>query len=247
MKLYYIYIKNEQLGPFSYEDLKNFKITKETKVWFEGLEEWKNAIEIEELKHILTLIPPPINSINTNLTSPKLVDISKVESKTVEETKKILGLKISVFYTILSVFVIVVGLAYFINLQNKNREKLLNKELYIQQQKELYNQQQKELEEQKVRLTEQEKIEENRKKREKKEAIEKRINEIIEQLNINYQNLETAKQKLNNISSFKLLRTSTERNEQINTAQSEIDIIKNEIKNLEDEMVKINPNWGNGI
>ena len=243
MKQYFIYVKNEQLGPFNFEELKAQKISKETKVWFEGLEDWKNADEIEELKSILVSIPPPINSFTSQPPPPKFENNQKTGNKfEEEEPTKILGLKKNIFYSILGALVIIIGLTYFNNLQDKNREILQEQN----RQTESYNQQQKELEEQNARLAEQEKIEANRIAREKKEALEKRINEIVEQLNVNYQNLEIAKQKLNNVSAFKLLRTSSERNEQINSVQNDIDIIKDEIRNLEAEMQKINPNWGSG-
>ena len=63
MKQYYIFINEEQLGPFNIEELKNKKISRETKVWFEGLENWKNATEIEELKPIFSSIPPASASV----------------------------------------------------------------------------------------------------------------------------------------------------------------------------------------
>ncbi len=244
MKQYYIYVNNEQVGPFYFEELKSQKISKETKVWFEGLEEWKNAGEIEELKTILLSIPPPINSFNSQPPTPKFENTQKSETKTEEDEEqvKILGLKKNIFYSILGLLIIIIGITYFNNLQDKNREILLEQN----KQTESYNQQKKELEEQNARLAEQEKIEKNRNASEKKQAIEKRINEIVEQLNLNYQNLDIAKLNLNNVSSFKVLRTSSERNEQINSAQNEIDIIKDEIRNLEAEIEKINPNWGNG-
>ena len=47
MKKFYIFINEEQIGPLSIEELKQYKISKETKVWFEELEDWKNANEIE--------------------------------------------------------------------------------------------------------------------------------------------------------------------------------------------------------
>ena len=243
MKQYYIYFENEQLGPFNFEDLKTQKISKETKVWFEGLEEWKIAENIEELKSILISIPPPINSF-TSQPPTKFESTQKVGTEIeVDESSKIFGLKRNVFYLLLGAFVIIIGLIYFNNLQDKNREILLEHN----KQNELYNQQQKEIEEQNARLAEQEQIEAKRVASEKKKALEKRINEIVEQLNLNYQNLELAKQYLNDVSGFKILRTSSERNEQINSAQNDIDIIKVEIIKLEAEMQKINPNWGSGI
>lgn len=75
MKIFFLFIDDEQQGPFNLEELKKKKITTTTKVWFEGLEDWKNAEEIEELKSLLVSIPP---SIKTFATPPP---IKKVPSK----------------------------------------------------------------------------------------------------------------------------------------------------------------------
>lgn len=45
----YFYLKNgQQVGPFSYDELWNQKIAPNTKVWCEGMPEWKNANTIHE-------------------------------------------------------------------------------------------------------------------------------------------------------------------------------------------------------
>lgn len=58
MKTFFLFIDGEQQGPFNLEELKTKKIDRDTKVWFEGLEDWNNAEEIEELKSIFVSIPP---------------------------------------------------------------------------------------------------------------------------------------------------------------------------------------------
>jgi hypothetical protein len=59
---YYFIIKNnEQLGPYSITELQALKITADTKVWREGLDEWKNGSEILEIQKILVKSPPPFN------------------------------------------------------------------------------------------------------------------------------------------------------------------------------------------
>ncbi len=65
MKTFFLFIDDEQQGPFNLEELKTKKITRTTKVWFEGLEDWKNADEIEELKSLFISIPPPIKTLPT--------------------------------------------------------------------------------------------------------------------------------------------------------------------------------------
>ncbi len=78
MKDYYLIEKGEQTGPFSLDDLKNKNLSKESKIWVEGLENWVNAESITELKSILSKTPPPITQIETK--SPPT--IPQIKAKT---------------------------------------------------------------------------------------------------------------------------------------------------------------------
>lgn len=60
MKKFYFHDGSTQQGPFDIEDLKTKKLTKNTPVWYEGLKEWTIAGEVDELKGILIVTPPPI-------------------------------------------------------------------------------------------------------------------------------------------------------------------------------------------
>ena len=60
MKKYYLHIGTENIGPFDLDELKTKAITRNTQVWCEGMEDWKNAGEVEELKSILSVVPPPL-------------------------------------------------------------------------------------------------------------------------------------------------------------------------------------------
>ena len=53
MKEYYIAISDKKEGPLSLNDLKTKKLTKDTLVWYDGLEDWVNASEVNELKDLL--------------------------------------------------------------------------------------------------------------------------------------------------------------------------------------------------
>lgn len=61
MKKFFLHNGSENIGPFDIEELKEKKITKDTPIWYEGLEDWKDASEIEELKSILLVTPPPLS------------------------------------------------------------------------------------------------------------------------------------------------------------------------------------------
>ena len=53
MKQYYISNSGKEEGPFSLKELENQKITNDTLVWYDGLEEWKAASELEDLNDLL--------------------------------------------------------------------------------------------------------------------------------------------------------------------------------------------------
>ncbi len=237
MKQYYIFVDDEQLGPLSLDEISSKKISKETKVWFEGLDDWKNAGEIEELSKFLISTPPPINSFTSQISPPKLVQKENFQvNSDVHENQKILGLNKNVFYWVLGVLVLIIGIVYFNNLQENNKAILLEQN----RQTETYNQQQKEIEEQKKRIAEQEQIEENR----RRETLENRYKELKEELTLLSNNLKIAQENLNDVTGFKLLRTSSERNEQINSAQNKIDEIKERIRIDVEEINKITAELG---
>src|SRR5688572_13082710 len=59
MKKYYVHDGLIHEGPFELEELKTKGITYTTHVWHEGLSHWKIAGEVEELKSLMSTVPPP--------------------------------------------------------------------------------------------------------------------------------------------------------------------------------------------
>ena len=59
MKKYYLHNGVESSGPFSFEELRLKKISTKTPIWFEGMEKWKYAGELEEMQSLLIVTPPP--------------------------------------------------------------------------------------------------------------------------------------------------------------------------------------------
>ena len=235
MEKYYLYINDEQHGPFNIEELKNKKINRNTKVWFEGLEDWKNAEDIEELKTIVASIPPPIKTISTP--PPFKKNISK------SSENKIFGLNRKTFLIVLGLIVIVFVITITV-IQDYRKDKIEegNKETDIyNKQVEIQNE---EIAKQKEIIAEQERLEQERIVKEKQAKIDKRIEEISNELNVCYLELDKAEKKLVDVTSFKFLRSAKERENDINVANEEISIWKNDIDNLEKEMNQINPNWG---
>ena len=83
MKKYYIAISDKKEGPLSLNDLKTKKLTKETLVWYDGLEDWVNASEVNELKDLLksenSILLKKVKSSNT---------INNPQSRAKKETEK---------------------------------------------------------------------------------------------------------------------------------------------------------------
>ena len=74
MQKYHYSDGDNHFGPFSIEELKDVKISKETMIWFEGLDNWIAAGEIEDLKDLFKSIPPPLN---INKQPPSHVNVTK--------------------------------------------------------------------------------------------------------------------------------------------------------------------------
>ena len=62
MRQYYIYDGQKKKGPFDLEQLKSQSLSKETPVWYEGLENWAMAGNIDELQELFIRkkTPPPL-------------------------------------------------------------------------------------------------------------------------------------------------------------------------------------------
>lgn len=76
MKKYFYSNGQEKTGPVSHDELKQAQgISKETLIWFEGLDDWTPAMELEEIKSILGLQPPPINTENNDVSHEPVKEI----------------------------------------------------------------------------------------------------------------------------------------------------------------------------
>lgn len=60
---YFVLINNQQNGPHSIDSMKLLigqgQVTKETLVWKEGMAEWSNIMEQNDLKLLFGAVPPP--------------------------------------------------------------------------------------------------------------------------------------------------------------------------------------------
>jgi hypothetical protein len=88
MKKYFYTNGIDKIGPFSFEELKDQNLLRDTKVWFYGLDSWKPLNEIEELNSLTNSIPPPLKTSETKEIdySPKkenvIVDNTIIKKKT---------------------------------------------------------------------------------------------------------------------------------------------------------------------
>jgi hypothetical protein len=90
MRQYYIHDGKDQKGPFTFDQLKGLNISKSTSLWYEGLENWTTAGNVDELKVLFNntapppfekppVSPPPIPKIAKQKT---IITNSKKKSKT---------------------------------------------------------------------------------------------------------------------------------------------------------------------
>lgn len=61
--MYFIHNGNSQRGPFTLQELREQKISKDTLVWSEGMSDWQQADRIEELKPLFAATPPPLRTM----------------------------------------------------------------------------------------------------------------------------------------------------------------------------------------
>lgn len=99
MKKYYLHNGTENIGPLDLDELKAKAITKNTQVWCDGMEDWKNAGEVEELKNILSVVPPPI--AKKPEIKPEPIDSNK-KTHWFWRMTRVLGILIIVFVAIIA-------------------------------------------------------------------------------------------------------------------------------------------------
>jgi uncharacterized protein HemX len=183
-------------------------------VWFEGEENWKAAVEIEELQEIFKSIPPPLVD--------KKIEDSKKSIDEEKPSRKKKGLTLAV------IVVLVIGAlgAYWYTIQQAKQVEMLQQ-----------------IEEQKIKIQELEGIKAKR----LAEEQEQKIADIISQrqlelesfyyeLNQAIANLRAAEIGLIEIQKFRLLRTPSKKQQQIQQQLEYIMAWENEIKRLEIEI-----------
>lgn len=77
MKKYFYSDGTNNYGPFTFEELKEKGITRDTKVWFQELDSWQPAGQISELTELFRLVPPPIIKTNSNFNAMDILNNQK--------------------------------------------------------------------------------------------------------------------------------------------------------------------------
>ncbi len=193
MKIYFVHINDVQSGPFNKEELKELGITKETMVWYEGIEFWVCAGEIAELTDVLKVIPPPlISSVNHSKLVEQNVSKAEPEQKDLtSETKKNASNSSKSYLTGAIALVLLIGFFVFIYVDQKSKQEELQYQLELQN----------------AKLLEQERIEEERKAEELRAQRAAKLSALRTEYDQALTNLRAAKMKMDEINEFRLLRT----------------------------------------
>ena len=120
---YFIHDGTNQQGPFLVEELKLQKISKGSMVWHEGMDTWKPAGEIDELKSIFTVVPPPFvksTERSNEITDKSLRNEPVMPSQDDKDRKKKLFIMIG---TGVLLTLVTLGLILFFALRNSGPEK----------------------------------------------------------------------------------------------------------------------------
>jgi hypothetical protein len=232
MKIYYLHENNVNVGPFSIEELKDRKITSFTPIWCEGFDAWKTAGEIDALKSIVKELPSPAEIGNNEKTIRKKINSGFLGF----HKKNVIALLVVMIIILLSLIIMNYKSYKIIDIEKTNKE--IQKENYT---KKIEEQQQK-LEEQTKILTEKEQQEKERLNSSRRKADEETYKDILTAISNAYEDLEEAKEELENAKGYRLFRSAKKKQEQINEAEYEIEICirKIELLKLEKRQMEIN-------
>lgn len=98
MKKFFYSDGQSQLGPFTLEELFTKNISRDTLVWFKGLPNWTQAINIPELAEKFDDIPPPLN-ISSLETQPVLEPVIQTTRKVSISFWLVIGISLIILLT----------------------------------------------------------------------------------------------------------------------------------------------------
>lgn len=71
MKEYYVYLNDQQQGPFTLEQLAEMGITPETEVWTEGMDDWRQAGDVPQLTSLLQRLEYERATVRNHVAPPQ--------------------------------------------------------------------------------------------------------------------------------------------------------------------------------
>ncbi len=123
MKQFFYSIEQQQFGPVAKEELQG-KITKETLVWCEGMENWTNAGDVEELADMFPNIPtPPPIPEQKKTTPPPFSSVEKKEDSKAKDFPQKKSKKKWILISLFALIIIGAGIVFYV-LEQKSRQLL---------------------------------------------------------------------------------------------------------------------------
>jgi hypothetical protein len=104
MKKYYLHDGTNNIGPFDFEELNQKSITRNTPIWCEGMEDWKEAGTVEELKNLFPTLPPPLKK--NIVDAPKKEPSSDTKDSVYWRIYKIVRIIIIIFLVIFGISIV---------------------------------------------------------------------------------------------------------------------------------------------
>jgi hypothetical protein len=223
MNTYYLHDGTSDSGPFYIEELKAKKITKSTSVWCEGMIDWTNAGDVEELKKLFFM------------TSPIIAHSTSSKKRYISEIKKIASANKIIVFIAVGIVVLSIGTLIFNTILEGRTLKLEQRNNQTEYNNRQYKIQEKEIQDQKKFIADQNKLEAARILKERKQVINNRLLEIKNLLTLASLNVEKSYNELKAVQGFQLFRTNNERKNHINSIENNIQFWHNEIEQLESE------------
>jgi hypothetical protein len=115
MKKYYIVKNNEQNGPFSLDEILSSDIKSNSLIWFEGMQNWERAENIDELKILFRSMPPPIPKVQEEKVYKVEAELTKKKKKEklIKPETEIMAAKEIMFNLKLIGFALIIGILSF--------------------------------------------------------------------------------------------------------------------------------------
>lgn len=118
----------EKFGPFTFEELKNQQLSRETKIWYYGLNSWTPLLEISELNSFVNSIPPtlPLNQEQKKNIEKLIKKEETLETRTAvdfveKKPKKTKTTHKNWIYISIVVLVIICFIGFFIHKSQQNK------------------------------------------------------------------------------------------------------------------------------